>query len=78
MMEFLLPKDHLMLASVKRVKALILEEMALDERTNDNLRKHYLNTAELLHISALKLSRDNFGEKNVQTAKHYGNLGRYI
>ncbi|KAF7286114.1 hypothetical protein GWI33_007761 [Rhynchophorus ferrugineus] len=76
MMELLLPKDHLMLASVKRVKALILEEMALDERVNDKLKRDLLNTAELLHISALKLSRDNFGEKNVQTAKHYGNLGR--
>jgi hypothetical protein len=29
-MEKLLPKEHLMLASVKRVKALILEEIALD------------------------------------------------
>ncbi|XP_030754199.1 amyloid protein-binding protein 2 [Sitophilus oryzae] len=75
MMEKLLPKDHLMLASAKRVKALILEEIALDERT-DELKKGLLEAAEMLHIAALKLSRDNFGEKNVQTAKHYGNLGR--
>jgi len=27
-----LPANHLLLASVKRVKALILEEIALDER----------------------------------------------
>jgi len=34
-MEKLLPKEHLMLASVKRVKALILEEIALDSVPND-------------------------------------------
>lgn len=35
-----------------------------------------LNEAESLHLSALHLSLEEFGEKNVQTAKHYGNLGR--
>jgi hypothetical protein len=35
-MEKLLPEDHLMLASVKRVKALILEEMALDTMPNNS------------------------------------------
>jgi len=34
-MEKLLPKEHLMLASVKRVKALILEEIALDSVPNN-------------------------------------------
>lgn len=32
--------------------------------------------AEKLHQSALKLTVTTFGEKNVQTAKHFGNLGR--
>lgn len=32
--------------------------------------------AEELHQSALDLSLNVFGEMNVQTAKHYGNLGR--
>lgn len=32
--------------------------------------------AEELHQSALKITIDAFGEVNVQTAKHYGNLGR--
>lgn len=30
----LLPKEHLMLASAQRVKALILEEIALDRMSN--------------------------------------------
>lgn len=32
--------------------------------------------AEKLHQSALKITIEAFGEVNVQTAKHYGNLGR--
>ena len=32
--------------------------------------------AEKLHLIALRLSKNAFGEKNVQVAKHYGNLGR--
>lgn len=35
-MEKLLPGEHLMLASVKRVKALILEEIALDTMPNNS------------------------------------------
>ena len=35
-MEKLLPPEHLMLASVKRVKALILEEIALDTMINNS------------------------------------------
>jgi len=35
-----------------------------------------LSKAEDLHMSALKLAMETFGEKNVQTAKHFGNLGR--
>ena len=35
-----------------------------------------LEESEALHKAALQLSMMAFGEKNVQTAKHYGNLGR--
>jgi hypothetical protein len=38
--------------------------------------KDLLSEAENLHMSALKLAVATFGEKNVQTAKHFGNLGR--
>ncbi|KAF7990452.1 hypothetical protein HCN44_000257 [Aphidius gifuensis] len=71
-MEKLLPSEHLMLASAKRVQALILEEIALDNATSEQL----LHKSESLHLSALKLAQTAFGEHNVQTAKHYGNLGR--
>ncbi|XP_069703847.1 amyloid protein-binding protein 2 [Periplaneta americana] len=75
-MEKLLPEEHLMLASVKRVKALILEEIALDTMINNSGMHVLLSKAEDLHMSALKLAMATFGEKNVQTAKHFGNLGR--
>lgn len=75
----MLPTDHLLLSSARRVKALILEEIALDnfvvgENTNEYLS--LLEEAEELHQSALRITIDAFGEVNVQTAKHYGNLGR--
>jgi hypothetical protein len=35
-----------------------------------------LRKAEELHLSALDLAVRAFGEQNVQTSKHYGNLGR--
>lgn len=38
--------------------------------------KGLLSLAEQLHLTALKLTKAAFGEMNVQTAKHYGNLGR--
>ncbi|XP_066246020.1 amyloid protein-binding protein 2 [Euwallacea similis] len=77
MMKEVLPPDHILLASAKRVKALILEEMALGYNvSSENEQKQLLATAEKLHLSALKLSQETFGEANVQTAKHYGNLGR--
>ncbi|KAK6637218.1 hypothetical protein RUM44_007632 [Polyplax serrata] len=74
-MEKLLPVDHFMLSSAKRVKALILEEIAID---NSVEQSHFglLHDAEELHLIALNISKKAFGEKNVQTAKHYGNLGR--
>lgn len=77
-MDKILPRDHLMLASAMRVKALILEEIALDLRDGSHTREQdkLLLEAEQLHKSALALSHSAFGEHNVQTAKHYGNLGR--
>ncbi|XP_034949650.1 amyloid protein-binding protein 2 [Chelonus insularis] len=77
-MEKLLPTEHLMLASAKRVKALILEEIALDSEHDNETEviKDLFLQSESLHLSALRLAQSAFGEKNVQTAKHYGNLGR--
>lgn len=73
----LLPKEHLMLASAQRVKALILEEIALDHMSNySETQSKLLFEAEKLHKNALRLALISFGENNVQTAKHYGNLGR--
>jgi tetratricopeptide (TPR) repeat protein len=74
----LAPNNQIMLASAKRVKALILEEIALDNIVSPNARdyKGLLKESEELHQSALQFSLDAFGEINVQTAKHYGNLGR--
>lgn len=70
-----LPLDHLLLASSKRVLALILEEIAIDSQ-GDTGEKSLLYKAEDLHLFALNLAKLSFGECNVQTAKHYGNLGR--
>jgi len=67
--------DHLLLASSKRVLALILEEVAIDS-SNSTKETQLLRSAELLHLDSLRLAQDAFGEDNVQTAKHYGNLGR--
>lgn len=76
-MKDLVPNDHLMLASAKRVKALLLEEIALDKMgANGADEEGLLKQSEELHTCALQLSLDVFGEMNVQTAKHYGNLGR--
>lgn len=35
-----------------------------------------LKKAEKLHQDALSLTKNTFGEENILTAKHYGNLGR--
>lgn len=73
--------NAIMLSSAKRVKALILEEVAVTHIRNlriGDIRDFMglLKESEELHRSALHLSLDAFGELNVQTAKHYGNLGR--
>lgn len=64
-----------MLSSAKRVQALVLEEIALD-RPTPLVDHNLLIKSENLHLSALNLAKIAFGERNVQTAKHYGNLGR--
>lgn len=74
-MQELLPTNHLLLASAKRVKALILEEIAIDHH-DKSVSERFLEESQELHLSALKLAKEAFGEMNVQTAKHYGNLGR--
>lgn len=74
-MTHILPKNHLLLASSKRVKALILEEIAIDNH-DKSMCERLLTDAQELHLSALTLAQQAFGEMNVQTAKHYGNLGR--
>lgn len=38
--------------------------------------KQFLEEAHSLHKEALAMAMRAFGEMNVQTAKHYGNLGR--
>ncbi|KAH8396373.1 hypothetical protein KR222_009447 [Zaprionus bogoriensis] len=75
-MKNLVPSNHLMLASAKRVKALLLEEIALDKIADGMDEEDLLLQSEELHNFALQLSLEVFGEVNVQTAKHYGNLGR--
>lgn len=73
-MEQLLPPNHLHLASAQRVVALILEEISVGQHSTKAAKR--LKTAERLHINALRLSINAYGELNVQTSKHYGNLGR--
>ncbi|XP_065663359.1 amyloid protein-binding protein 2 isoform X2 [Hydra vulgaris] len=71
----ILPVDHLLLSSSKRVEALILEEVAIDS-DDPIVEDRLLKCAESLHMDSLRLAKNTFGEYNVQTAKHYGNLGR--
>lgn len=75
-MQDLVPSDHLRLASAKRVKALLLEEIALNKMAEGADDEGLLKQSEDLHKFALQLSLEVFGEVNVQTAKLYGNLGR--
>merc|ERR1712223_292380 len=76
-MHYIIPSNHLLVASSQRVLALILEEIAIDDQVGDKKASEGMFAhAEKLHLSAVTLSTKAFGEKNVQTAKHYGNLGR--
>ena len=52
---------------------MIIEEIALEHRL---IRSQLLQEAEALHLSSLHIAKRVFGENNLQTAKHYGNLGR--
>lgn len=61
--------------SAVRSSALILEEIAIDCH-NKETEERLLQEAHDLHLSSLQLAKKAFGEFNVQTAKHYGNLGR--
>ena len=54
---------------------MILEEIAIDS-VGHQPNEFLLEKAEQLHCYALQLAKLSFGEGNVQTAKHYGNLGR--
>uniref|UniRef100_T1KDR3 MalT-like TPR region domain-containing protein n=2 Tax=Tetranychus urticae TaxID=32264 RepID=T1KDR3_TETUR len=74
-LETLLPPDHHLLTNALRIKALIIEEMAID--TIDIVAKtELLMDAHRLHRRALDITKNLLGEKNLQTAKHYSNLGR--
>ncbi|KAL8576085.1 Amyloid protein-binding protein 2 [Nucella lapillus] len=54
---------------------LILEEIAIDSHDKE-LEDRLLIEAQELHLFSLTMAQKAFGESNVQTAKHYGNLGR--
>lgn len=71
----LLPDNHINLASSKKVRALILEEIAIDHPEKEIQNKLLLESKKL-HLTALDITKNIFGECNVQTAKLYGNLGR--
>ncbi|VDM47568.1 unnamed protein product [Toxocara canis] len=71
----LLSKDHMLIASSQRMKALIMEEQALD--LNDEAQKNaMLAEALCLHKAALSHYQRRFGDENIHTAKNYGNIGR--
>ncbi|KAG1660759.1 Amyloid protein-binding protein 2 [Nymphon striatum] len=69
LMKQLLPSDHLLLASTSRVKALILEEIALEIENKDECQK-LLEDAHELHLSALHLTRSAFGDMNKARKMH--------
>ncbi|VDM33369.1 unnamed protein product [Hydatigera taeniaeformis] len=62
-------------ASANRVKALILEEIAIDDGNPDVMHTKLMD-ARNLHLLSLDLCERTFGVWNIQTAKHFGNLGR--
>lgn len=67
--------ERLVILNVFTPVALILEEIAIDCHNKETEQK-LLQEAHDLHLSSLQLAKKAFGEFNVQTAKHYGNLGR--
>lgn len=68
-------KDCELITILSYCLALILEEIAIDSH-NKELEAQMLHNAQELHLQSLELAKKAFGENNVQTAKHYGNLGR--
>ena len=50
MMLQILPKDHLLLSSSKRVKALILEEMAIDNPNKETGKNFFLFILKIIMI----------------------------
>ncbi|CAH8499667.1 unnamed protein product [Schistosoma mattheei] len=62
-------------ASASRVKALIIEEIAIDDNDPSRTRSD-LKLARDLHMESLELCERTYGLWNIQTAKHFGNLGR--
>uniref|UniRef100_A0A1B0AJ01 Amyloid protein-binding protein 2 n=1 Tax=Glossina pallidipes TaxID=7398 RepID=A0A1B0AJ01_GLOPL len=62
-MQDLVPSDHLRLASAKRVKALLLEEIALNKMAEGADDEGLLKQSEDLHKFALQLSLEVFGEE---------------
>ena len=60
-MKNLLHGDHLLLASAKRINALILEEIALDNISTPLSKQSLLFKAECLHLSALQSAEEAFG-----------------
>lgn len=68
-------EDNFSLASVKKIKALILEEIGLDSHDLVIQKKLFLEAKEL-HSYALRFADETFGTYNMYTAKCHGNLGR--
>ncbi|KAM7539997.1 hypothetical protein Aperf_G00000020262 [Anoplocephala perfoliata] len=62
-------------ASASRVKALVLEEIAISDPDAEMMQSK-LMIARDLHLFSLDLCERTFGVWNIQTAKHFGNLGR--
>jgi tetratricopeptide (TPR) repeat protein len=74
--ELLLPAGHFQICAGKRVKALIIEEMALKTGTSAATEALLLDEALELQTEGLELQRARLGEHSLITAKYYGNLGR--
>eukprot|EP00051_Salpingoeca_urceolata_P011150 m.137673 g.137673 ORF g.137673 m.137673 type:complete len:751 (+) comp17003_c0_seq1:181-2433(+) len=69
----LLTPHHVQLCSSNRVKALIMEEMAV---YTDPPNPRLLDAALKLHKEGFQVSVQVFGPRSLTTAKYYGNLGR--
>ena len=70
----LLPPGHMLVFHAMRVRALILEELALFERVHE--RDELLDEAQQIHEDGLHVAEAVFGARSVAAAKYWGNLGR--